>query len=631
MLRLFFPLVLLLFVSQLSVGQGLSTSVSLSDWGLSDVQSVERAQFSIVHEKGGDRLEMRALYDASAFRFTPPPSGTRLDVTDFTDGFVNFLGGSYSAYGVNGGSADVNHHLTEERTRALAVTYDRGDGGYCGVWMHLFNSAAPSTARRYFDSSPYKYLAVLIRGMNGNEKVVLKVADEAWNKKEDALPVGDINRYTPGARIDTMWQTALIPLGRALAGVDRTKLATLAFEAFSPSAGSFELGTISFLRDSSSLSAAAVPKPRVEHRSMQKALWVWETTVLVEKSEQEKLVGFVQSENIDNVFLGLPYDSTMATRQDGLIVDSKTLGPIVRSLNAAGVRVHALAGDKDFILPDRREFVKRGIQNIVDYNKSAPPGEQFYAIHLDVEPYLFPGFGSSRQQWFLQNFLETLNECARIAHDGGMLIGADTPFWFDGINEMTQLPIVASFNGITKPLYQHVLDMMDNVTLMDYRTSVEGENGIVQLATKELEYADRTGKQIFVGLETSPLPDETILTFIQAPTRGIPGADPGPQYMVCVQKEQQLHAAILSTKEEILGFLGAHQAKERDLFFWKVERSTRVPGSMTSFATLGGEAVLEAMNTATPLLRKHPSFLGFAIHYYGSYVKMMGENRSRLR
>ena len=602
-------------------------SVPLADWGLSDVQSVERAQFSIVHGKGGDRLEIRSFYDASAFRSTPPPSGTRVDITDFTDGFVNFLGGSYSAYGVNGGSAELNHRLTEERTCALAVAYDRGDGGYCGVWMHLFNSAAPRTARRYFDSSPYNYLAVLIRGMKGNEKVVLKVADEAWNKKEDAFLVGDINRYTPNARIDTIWQTALIPLSSALAGVDRTKLATLVFDAFSPSAGSFELGSISFLRDSSSLPVISVQRPPVERRSMQKALWVWATAVLVENSEREKLVALVQSENIDNVFLGLPYDSTMATWQDALLVNSKMLGPIVRSLNAAGVRVHALAGDKDFILPDRREFVKRGIQNIVDYNKSAPPGEQFYAIHLDVEPYLFPGFRSPRQQWFLENFIETLDACSRIAHDGGMLIGADIPFWFDGINEMTLLPFVASFDGVTKPLYQHVMDMMDNVALMDYRTSVEGENGIVQLATKELEYADRIGKQIFVGLETAPLPDETILTFIQAPTRGIPEADSGTKYIVCFQKKQMLLASIVSTKKEILGFVAANQAEERDLFFWKVERATRVPGSMSSFAAAGEKAFREAMGTAEPLLLKYPSFLGFAIHYYGSYLEMMSENR----
>ena len=622
MFRSFLSVIVLVCISPLSKGQVLSTTVPLSDWGVTDIHSVELAQFSVVHEKGSDRLEVRALYDAETIRSAPFPAGNRLDIADFSEGFVNLLGGSYATYGGNGGSAEARHFITDDRTPGLEIIYDRKDGGHCGLWMHVFNTAAPVSVRRYLDATPYAYLAVAVRGKIGNEKVVLKIADEEWNRKEDAYLLGDINRYMPGARIDTKWHTALIPLKDILSHIDGKKLATLVFEAFSPMAGSFELGPISFLRDSSSFSTIHIRKPLLQQRSMQKALWMWETKTLFEKNELDRFLAFLKNENIDNVFLALPYDSLVSNRIDGIALDPKTLGPIVRSLNAAGIRAHALAGDKDFILPDRREFVRKTVQNIVEYNKSVSPGEQFYAIHFDIEPYLFPGFASPRQPWFIQNFLQTLDECSRAAHGGGMLIGVDIPFWFDGINELTHLPIVATLGGVTKPLYQHVLDVTDNVALMDYRTSVEGENGIVHLATKELEYADRTGKQIFVGLETAPLPDETILTFMQSPKTGFPETESEKKYLLIAQKENQLIATLATSRDEILTFLIANQVKEQDLFSWTVERATRVPGSASSFAALGGRKLRDAMEGATPLLRKYPSFLGFAIHYYTSFREM---------
>jgi hypothetical protein len=349
---------------------------------------------------------------------------------------------------------------------------------------------------------------------------------------------------------------------------------------------------------------------------------MWETTLLTGKSELHRFCAFIKKERIDNVFLAVPYDPAVSGKAGGLSPERRILAPIVRALNASGSRVHALMGDKDFILPDSRDFVRKSIRNTVEYNKLVSPEERFYAIHLDIEPYLFPGFASSRRHWFLDNFIETLAECSRIAHEGGMRIGADIPFWLDGADELTHLPMLASLNGDSKPVYQHVLDLMDNIALMDYRTPIAGEDQIFLFAAKELAYADEIRKEVFVGLETAPLPDETVLTFTGRLQQGVPEPRSGMQYMLVLQEDRTLIAALAATREEISDFLKKNRAAEREHFFWPVERATKIGGNALSFASLGMGQFQSAMKTNDFALRMYRSFAGFAIHHYGSYLKM---------
>ncbi len=619
-MRLRFLLFVLILASRPANAQSLSVSLPLHDWGLTDIRSIVLAQFSIIHTSAGDRLEARALYDASVF---PSVSrGTFTTVADFTGGFVNRLGGSYAAYGGNNGIADARHIITADRRHALAVTYDRRAGGFAGIWMHLFNSASPRRVREYFDATKFSTLAVTIRGNQGNEKVILKVADEEWLAKEDALPLGDIGRYVPGGAIKTTWSTAYIPLKDLPPRINPRRLATLVFDSFAPSAGSFELSAIAFLSDSGPLPEAAKAESS-KSRPLQKALWVWETKSLFQKNQRERLLSLIKREKFDNVFLGLPYDSVTSRRKNGLTLDPATLGPIILALNAAGVRVHALTGDKDFILPENRSFVRNSLQNIVEYNRSAPPGEQFFGIHLDVEPYLFQGFGSPKQRWYVQNFLETLDECVRVAKSGNMQIGADIPPWFDSPNELTHVPMIAVLNGVSKPLYQHIIDMMDNVALMDYRTQAGGENGIVLFVTQELEYAEQAGKQVFVGLETAPLPDETILTFKQPLEMGIPKLMGENRFMIVTQKEKRMTASLIESRGELAKMLHDHSLTEQEIFSWPVDRATLVEGTVSSFANLDAAHLMAAMNEAEPTLRRYRSFAGFAIHYYKSYDELL--------
>ena len=89
------------------------------------------------------------------------------------------------------------------------------------------------------------------------------------------------------------------------------------------------------------------------------------------------------------------------------------------------------------------------------------------------------------------------------------MYGVDIPAWFDERNEFFEL--VADVEG--RPLSELIIDIVDNVGIMDYRTHAYGTDGTIAHAQSELRYAAGLGKKVFLGLETSELPDETDFAF----------------------------------------------------------------------------------------------------------------------
>jgi hypothetical protein len=75
-------------------------------------------------------------------------------------------------------------------------------------------------------------------------------------------------------------------------------------------------------------------------------------------------------------------------------------------------------------------------------------------------------------------------------------VGPAIPFWLDGIT--------LDWRGARKPASEHVQDIFDYVALMDYRDHAAGGDGMIAHAAGEMAYAERTGKTVVAGVETSP-------------------------------------------------------------------------------------------------------------------------------
>ena len=75
-------------------------------------------------------------------------------------------------------------------------------------------------------------------------------------------------------------------------------------------------------------------------------------------------------------------------------------------------------------------------------------------------------------------------------------VGPAMPFWFDGIT--------LEWQGQTKPVSEHVLDIFDYVALMDYRDHASGPDGIISNGMDELKCAERLHKKLVIGVDVAP-------------------------------------------------------------------------------------------------------------------------------
>ncbi|NUS38900.1 MAG: hypothetical protein HOQ02_07745 [Lysobacter sp.] len=232
-----------------------------------------------------------------------------------------------------------------------------------------------------------------------------------------------------------------------------------------------------------------------------RAAWVWEPdayAMLESRAEADHALAFLHAHRVDTLYL---YADAYAGRN--LIVDAPDAYRrfIVRA-HRDGFRVYALLGSaflhtEEYVRPAQRPQALAMLRRVLDYNAAAPAGARFDGINYDIEPHLLADWDSHRDA-LLQGFVDMTAAFvdARRAAGQRLPIGPAMPFWWDGIS----LPTARG----ARPVSELVADLCDYVALMDYRNHAEGSDGIVAHAADEMRYAERTGKQVVVGLELTP-------------------------------------------------------------------------------------------------------------------------------
>lgn len=624
------------FASSILLAQSPSTKLAASDWNLRRWSDILLGQVGVAHDPSGDVATVHVLRDSLPVNVsavvqsqTPPFAGNSYLVSQFDFKAVNALGGVFNVYQREPSSAAAEYAVVPGGRRALVISYQKAGAGYCGMWMHLFNSATPPRSRVLFDASPFSYLTFWIRGRKGGEQVTLKVADAAWLARDDALPVGDVSTYLARRVIDTTWQVAVVPLSAFSPQINRRQLASIVFEAVGPASGQIMIKTLAFCVTRFPVpvlpSAAA---SRLPQRNLDKALWTWSADkILGDKAGEDELLNFLTQQHFNLLFLAIPYEPSDFRSLMGITLKPERFRRFLAACSAKHIRVDALIGDKNFVLPNQRQFVLGTIENIARYNAGVQPAERFTAVHLDVEGYLLPGFGGGRHGWIVDNYLALLEKAAESARAGGLGIGADIPFWFDNADEYSGEAELVSFHGVRKPLHEHVIDLMDNVVLMSYRTAAYGIDGIILHSSDEVAYATRTNKQAFVGLETGLLPDEDLMTFRGKPQTGLWTTQSTDQEVVLVPGPDSATVYVVSPRQRpaMENLLRTQGVAASTVLRWPVSQTTPVPGDRLSFASYPSSRISAVMNAAAIELSQSRGFRGFAIHYYESYVKLLAK------
>lgn len=156
----------------------------------------------------------------------------------------------------------------------------------------------------------------------------------------------------------------------------------------------------------------------------------------------------------------------------------------ISEANSKNIDVYWLAGEYEW-LDDYTKLLEE-INDYIAY-QSQYPDLQFSGIHLDIEPHQSPEFETNRYQliYHLIDLASTLKETyPTIKFD------YDLPFWLH--DEIT-------YNDLTKPAYEHMIDIANRVFIMSYRDTADS---ILDISKEEIAYANQQNKQLVLCVET---------------------------------------------------------------------------------------------------------------------------------
>ncbi len=605
--------------------------VELQAWGIRDPGALVVGQLSLLKDPARPRFMVYYLSEERPIERIVPMTRHPTDSTDvlFVTGLTknqNRLGGYFNTFQRAPSSARLGIATAPDGRRGLRFRCDRRDTGFCGMWVHLFDFSMPHSERAFLDARHYSHLSMWMRG-TGLESLAIKAADATWEQREDALALGLVGQYRMSDTERDGWHRIAVPLHMLSDRLDRSMLASIVLEATAPGSYDLFMKDISFVRSpdvAPGLSDAESADDETIRPDM--TTWVWNTAeLLANLAQRDSLIAFLRRQGFNRVFLQLPGDSAQKAIRGEIKIDIASLRTLVGHFVSNGIEVDALDGYAGYARTEYHRGVLATVDNVIAYNNAVADEERFRGIRFDIEPYLLDGFHGRNRQTILFEFLDLLAAAAARCRGEAIRFAADIPFWYDARSKFTGKPVEVFYDGATKPASHHIIDLVDEVAIMDYRTVAWGADGTIRHGTGEMEYAAAVGKSVLVGLETYMLPDEELIEFEGRAERGMPAA--GVDAVVMAMRPDG--AAELGPSE-ILG-PGADADSVSgpvEYWWWPVRRRIAVPADKITFHSLGASRLEETLRETAEGFSGFPSFAGFAIHDSRSYKELI-ERTSR--
>lgn len=435
-------------------------------------------------------------------------------IATFDDSLTNYLGGLYNR--IEKDHSYANAYQTPDvfygnNGRSLKIIAHKAEDGYCGVWMHLFRTLDQLEKKKITFYNPetagYKYLSFMVKGEKGNEVFKIGVADEERIKSEDTVKIGYVSDYLKNG-ITTKWKEVVIPLDDM--GIDVSTFGLINFDFTELGDYTVYIDNICFKKEKDK--RPVFDNPNYIRKSLKtnltNAMWVWRAEdILFNDKNQDELFQFCKQRNVKELFFQILYEFTGSKDKNNFTCTMQhqdAFRKFISNATKQKVRIHALEGYPDWVMEERHYEPIAFCKAICEYNKNSAPDERFYGIHLDNEPYLMIGFKNSALRPKIYKEYIELNEKLNklIKENSSMVFGIDIPFFFDEPDETSGTIQMVEYNGKLKPTSEHLLDIVDNVGIMGYRTFAYGADGMIIHDQGEIDYAAKMGKKVYVGIET---------------------------------------------------------------------------------------------------------------------------------
>ena len=434
-----------------------------------------------------------------------------LSIWNFDSGIRTDQRGHYSHFSAGGSKMNIN--LTRDvhrgpHGRSLRIFYNKTINGYGGTWMHLYDDDnISSEKKRYLDVSGYPYLSFWVKGQGRGENFTVQMADPKWNAQEDSKPAGTVSQYLDGG-ITKEWKEVIIPYEDF--GLENFQASSLVFNFTEKGHGVVCVDDINFKRNAH----CNVPFSQQDKsfsqgkRQLVRAMWVWNTEpLLFDTDYREEFFSFCRRYGVNEIFLQLPYqfENASSAQVKCTINHPMKLRSLIKQLRKNGIVAHALDGYPEFALTEYHPRVLAQISALIEFNRNSSPEERYFGIHLDNEPYLLLGFEGELAHSILLQFLDLNQKIMDLLRKNAsdIVYGIDIPFWFDEAKDDKGLPKYSiHYNGQTKNITHHLIDIVDNIGVMNYRNFAGGADGMIRHGEGEITYANAVGKKVYLGVET---------------------------------------------------------------------------------------------------------------------------------
>ncbi|MDF2612380.1 MAG: hypothetical protein K0S71_166 [Clostridia bacterium] len=223
------------------------------------------------------------------------------------------------------------------------------------------------------------------------------------------------------------------------------------------------------------------------------ATWLWHTEQIVQNPDQ--MIDFLVENNVKHLYLQIDYTLNLNTYKS-----------FIKKAFENGIEVHALEGSAKWVSDDGADRQILFFKWLAEYQKAALDSEKFRGIHLDVEPYLNEQYDSMRNS-VLQNYQDLLMHALNMSKEMKVPLAVDIPFWFDEVTYHTKYG-----KGM---LDEWIISHVKDVTIMAYRNSALGDNGIVRLISREMKLAQSYEATIRIAVETQQSEEGNAVSFYE--------------------------------------------------------------------------------------------------------------------
>lgn len=225
--------------------------------------------------------------------------------------------------------------------------------------------------------------------------------------------------------------------------------------------------------------------------------WIWDARTII--TDREDILDFSERQGVNHLYVYV--DRSEAAPKDYAL--------FIKEASKRRMKVEALAGDPTWGWKRNREHLQEFIEWVASYNTNVQQEERFSGIHLDIEPYLLPEWGTD--PYLVEEWLSNMEFAAAFAGKYGELnVSVDVPFWIHEID----VPGYEDFHAGA-----WMLKRFDTVVLMDYRDTAAGDDGIVANALEMVKAASAMNQSIIVAVETAPSGEDPKTTFFEEGNR----------------------------------------------------------------------------------------------------------------